>query len=98
MGNPDLRAEEVYAAVDALARDFRHCRVRRQVPGVDLRRFVTERETSIVFSVEEVEGAEVLFVRYVTHAHRRRLYPPQSDVHPLAQSRRVPNPRDFAAE
>lgn len=92
-GNPDLRATEVHDAVDALVQDYRHCRVRRRTHGVELRRYVTERETSIVFSVEEVGGTEVLFVRYVTHAHRRRLYPPDRDVQPFEQSSAVPNPR-----
>ena len=92
-GNPDLRAAEVHRAVDALTRDYKHCRVRRRVRGVELRRFVTKRETCIVFSVEEANGTEVFFVRYVTHAHRRRLYPPEREVKPFEQSRRVPNPR-----
>lgn len=91
-GNPGLRAAEVFRAVDALTRDYKRCRVRRRVGDVALRRFVTKRETCIVFSIEEADGSEVLFVRYVTHAHRRRLYPRDREVKPFERSRRVPNP------
>lgn len=76
-------------ALDSLARDWSECRVRRRVNGVELRRYVTRRGTSIVFSVEQVSGQGVVFVRYVTHARRRQLYPGHRDVQSYDETPRL---------
>lgn len=82
-GDVARRFADVRDAVAALPGTWELHRVRRRIRDIELRRLVTPRESAVVFSVEaQAPDVMLVVVRYVTHARRRRQFPPRRDVHP----------------
>lgn len=90
-GKPELRAAELFAAIEGLPASWERYPVRYRAGHVELRRLVTERDSLVVFSHEdEVDDPDgVIVVRWVAHAHAEQRRPSEEGVRPRGEILRI---------